>query len=132
MVMSHATFKPLRGFASDNNAGVHPEIIDAIARANQGHVVAYGDDDYTRSAVAKFEQHFGSGIEVFFTFNGTGANVLGLQALCRPYQAVLCSDFAHIYTDECAAPEKFLGSKLIPLSQKDGKISVDQVRHAYH
>ncbi len=130
--MSESTSKPLRGFASDNNAGVHPEIIDAIARVNQGHVVAYGDDDYTRSAIAKFEEHFGSGIDVFFTFNGTGANVLGLQALNRPYHAVLCSDYAHIYTDECAAPEKHIGCKLIPLAHRDGKITVDQVRHAYH
>ena len=121
-----------RGFASDNNAGVHPEILDAIARANQGHVVAYGDDSYTRSAIAKFEEHFGTGIEVFFTFNGTGANVLGLQALNRPYHAVLCSDYAHIYTDECGAPEKHVGCKLIPLPHQDGKITVDSVRHAYH
>ena len=130
--MSESTSKPLRGFASDNNAGVHPEIIDAIARVNQGHVVAYGDDDYTRSAISKFEEHFGAGIDVFFTFNGTGANVLGLQALNRPYHAVLCSDYAHIYTDECAAPEKHIGCKLIPLAHQDGKITVDQVRHAYH
>jgi threonine aldolase len=95
-------------------------------------VIAYGDDPYTRSAIAKFEEHFGSGIEVFFTFNGTGANVLGLQALIRPYQAVLCSDYAHIYTDECGAPEKHLGSKLIPLASESGKISLDAVRHAYH
>ena len=122
----------MRGFASDNNAGVHPEILDALARANRGHVVAYGDDPYTRSAIAKFEEHFGTGIEVFFTFNGTGANVLGLQALNRPYNAVLCSDYAHIYTDECGAPEKHIGCKLIPLPHQDGKITVDLVRHAYH
>jgi len=125
--------KPItRSFASDNNAGVHPEIIEAIARANQGHVIAYGDDPYTRSAVAKFEEHFGSGIDVFFTFNGTGANVLGLQSLNRPYHAVLCSDYAHIYTDECGAPEKHTGCKLIPLPHQEGKITLDSVRHAYH
>src|SRR6202034_1244820 len=111
---------------------VHPEIIEAIARANQGHVVAYGDDPYTRSAISKFEEHFGSGIDIFFTFNGTGANVLGLQALNRPYHAVLCSDYAHIYTDECGAPEKHTGCKLIPLPHQDGKITLDSVRHAYH
>ena len=109
--------KTTRSFASDNNAGVHPEVLEAIARANQGHVVAYGDDPYTRSAVARFEEHFGEGIDVFYTFNGTGANVLGLQALNRPYHAVLCSEHAHIYTDECGAPEKHTGSKLIPLPQ---------------
>ncbi len=130
--MTQAAVKTTRSFASDNNAGVHPEVLEAIVAANQGHVVAYGDDPYTRSAIGKFEEHFGSGIDVFFTFNGTGANVLGLQALNRPYHAVLCSDYAHIYTDECGAPEKHTGCKLIPLPHQDGKITVDQVRHAYH
>jgi threonine aldolase len=130
--MPQVVKQPTRNFASDNNAGVHPEVVEAIARANQGHVVAYGDDPYTRSAIAKFEEHFGSGIDVFFTFNGTGANVLGLQALNRPYHAVLCSDYAHIYTDECGAPEKHTGCKLIPLPHQDGKITLDSVRHAYH
>jgi threonine aldolase len=124
--------QPTRNFASDNNAGVHPEVLDAIARANQGHVVAYGDDAFTRSATAKFEEHFGAGIDVFFTFNGTGANVLGLQALNRSFHAVLCSEFAHIYTDECGAPEKHTGGKLIPLPHQDGKITLESVRHAYH
>ncbi|MGB6332026.1 MAG: beta-eliminating lyase-related protein, partial [Candidatus Sulfotelmatobacter sp.] len=77
--------QPARSFASDNNAGVHPEILEAIARANQGHVVAYGDDPYTDSAKKKFEEHFGPDIAVFFTFNGTGTNVLGLQALTRSF-----------------------------------------------
>jgi threonine aldolase len=130
--MQETSIHPFRGFASDNNAGVHPEILEAIARANRGHVVAYGDDPYTQSAVAKFEEHFGSGIDVFFTFNGTGANVLGLQAINRPYHAVLCSDYAHIYSDECAAPEKHTGCKLIPLPHQDGKITLELVRHAYH
>jgi threonine aldolase len=124
--------QPTRGFSSDNNAGVHPEVLEAIGRVNQGHVVAYGDDPYTRSALAKFEEHFGAGIDVFFTFNGTGANVLSLQALNRPYHAVLCSDNAHIYTDECGAPEKHTGCKLIPLPHQDGKITLESVRHAYH
>jgi threonine aldolase len=124
--------QPTRGFASDNNAGVHPEILEAIARVNQGHVVAYGDDVYTRSAVKKFEEHFGPDLEVFFTFNGTGANVLSLQALTRPFHSVLCSDYAHIYTDECGAPEKHTGCKLIPLPQQAGKITLESVQHAYH
>ena len=108
------------------------KILEAIARANQGHVVAYGDDPYTRSAIKKFEEHFGPDIAVFFTFNGTGANVLGLQALTRSFHSVLCSDYAHIYTDECGAPEKHTGCKLIPLPQQDGKITLESVRHAYH
>lgn len=130
--MPQGSDKPIRSFASDNNAGVHPEVIEAITRVNHGHVVAYGDDPYTRSSVAKFEEHFGSGVDVFFTFNGTGANVLGLQALSRPYNAVLCSDYAHIYCDECGAPEKHTGCKLIPLPHQDGKITVELARHAYH
>jgi threonine aldolase len=130
--MPQVLAKPIRSFASDNNAGIHPEVLDAIARANQGHVVAYGADPYTRSAVAKFEEHFGEDIEVFFTFNGTGANVLSLQALTRSYHAILCSDYAHIYCDECAAPEKHTGCKLIPLPHRDGKITPELVRHAYH
>ncbi len=121
-----------RSFASDNNAGVHPEILEAIGRANHGHVVAYGDDAYTRSAVKKFEEHFGPDIAVFFTFNGTGANVLSLQALTRPFHSILCSSFAHINSDECGAPEKHTGCKLIALPQQDGKITVESVRHAYH
>ncbi len=124
--------KSTRSFASDNNAGIHPEVLEAIARANHGHVVAYGDDPYTRSAVAKFREHFGDGTDVFFTFNGTGANVLALQAVNRPYHAVLCSDYAHIYSDECGAPEKHTGCKLIPLPHQDGKITLESVRHAYH
>ncbi|MGA8636694.1 MAG: low specificity L-threonine aldolase [Candidatus Sulfotelmatobacter sp.] len=124
--------QPARSFASDNNAGVHPEILEAIARANQGHVVAYGDDPYTDSAKKKFEEHFGPDIAVFFTFNGTGANVLGLQALTRSFQSILCSDYAHIYCDECGAPEKHTGCKLIPLPHQDGKITLASVRHAYH
>jgi threonine aldolase len=130
--MEKTSPQPTRSFASDNNAGVHPEVLEAIAWANQGHVVAYGDDHYTRSAIRKFEEHFGEDIAVFFTFNGTGANVLSLQSLTRPFHSVLCSDYAHIYTDECGAPEKHTGCKLIPLRHHDGKISLDEVRHAYH
>ena len=130
--MEKTASPPVRSFASDNNAGVHPEVLEAIGRANRGHVVAYGDDPYTRSAVKKFEEQFGGDIAVFFTFNGTGANVLGLQALTRSFQSVLCSDYAHINTDECGAPEKHTGCKLIPLPHQDGKITLDSVRHAYH
>jgi threonine aldolase len=130
--MEKSTPRATRNFASDNNAGVHPEILDAIARVNQGHVVAYGDDAYTRSAIRKFEEHFGPDIAVFFTFNGTGANVLSLQSLTRPFHSVICSDYAHIWTDECGAPERHTGCKLIPLPHQDGKITVDAVRHAYH
>src|SRR5207253_5789114 len=107
------TMKPVRSFASDNNAGIHPEVLKAIAAANEGHVVGYGDDPYTESAIRKFHEHFGSDIAVFFVFNGTAANVLGLKALTDSYHAVICTEAAHIYNDECGAPEKFTGCKLI-------------------
>jgi len=124
--------KPVRSFASDNNAGIHPEILKAIAMVNQGHVVGYGADPYTAIMVNTFREHFGADAEVFVVFNGTGANCLSLQALTRSYQAVICAASAHIYTDECGAPEKFSGCKLIPLITADGKLTVDMVRHAYH
>ena len=124
--------KPVRSFASDNNAGVHPKVLQAIAAANRGHVVGYGDDAYTEAAVRKFKQHFGSDVEVFMVFNGTAANCLSLKALTEPYHAVICGEAAHIYADECGAPEKFTGCKLIPIPTQDGKLTVEAVRHAYH
>ncbi|MGB9072977.1 MAG: low specificity L-threonine aldolase [Terriglobales bacterium] len=124
--------KPSRSFASDNNAGVHPEVLEAITRANQGHVVGYGDDPYTESAVRKFREHFGHDVEVFLVFNGTAANVLSLQALTRPYHAVICPALSHTYTDECGAPEKFTGCKLVPLEAPMGKLTVETVAQAYH
>ena len=124
--------KPARSFASDNNAGVHPEILKAIAEANRGHAVGYGDDPYTLSVVEKFKQRFGSDTEVFFVFNGTAANCLGLKALTNTYHAVICGEAAHIYTDECGAPEKFTGCKLIPVPVTNGKLTIEAVSHAYH
>ena len=124
--------KPARSFASDNNAGVHPEVLQAIAEANQGHAVGYGDDAWTQSAIGKFKRQFGPDIEVFMVFNGTAANCLSLKALTNSYHAVICAEAAHIYTDECGAPEKFTGCKLIPIPTRDGKLTVESVRHACH
>ena len=124
--------KPLRSFASDNNAGIHPEILKAIAMVNEGHVVGYGADPYTAIMVNTFREHFGDDAEVFVVFNGTGANCLSLEALTRSYHAVICAASAHIYTDECGAPEKFTGCKLIPIPTPDGKLTVELIRHAYH
>lgn len=124
--------KPVRSFASDNNAGVHPKVLQAIVAVNRGHVVGYGDDPYTEAAVRKFKQHFGPDIEVFIVFNGTAANCLSLKSVTESYQAVICAEAAHIYTDECGAPEKFTGCKLIPIPTSDGKLTVESVSHAYH
>ena len=124
--------KPVRSFASDNNAGVHPNVLQAIAAVNRGHVVGYGDDRYTEAAVRKFKQHFGSDIEVFIVFNGTAANCLSLKSMTESYHAVICAEAAHIYTGECGAPEKFTGCKLIPIPTADGKLTIESVSHAYH
>jgi threonine aldolase len=124
--------KLARSFASDNNAGVHPDILKAISNANQGHEVGYGDDPYTESAVRKFHQHFGADVDVFIVFNGTAANSLSLKALTESYHAVICAGEAHIYTDECGAPEKFTGCKLIPIPTAEGKLTLEAVRRAYH
>jgi threonine aldolase len=121
-----------RSFASDNNAGVHPEMIEAIRAANAGHVVAYGDDPFTERAVKVFQKHFGKDIAVYFVFGGTGANVLGLKAMTKSYEAVVCAETAHINVDECGAPEKFAGCKLLSLRTPDGKLRVEQIKPLLH
>jgi threonine aldolase len=124
--------KATRSFASDNNAGVHPDVLKAISAANQGHVVGYGDDAYTHSAQGHFKKQLGEDIEVFFVFNGTAANCLSLKALTNSYHAVICAEGAHIYVDECGAPEKFTGCKLVAVPAKNGKLTVEAVQSAYH
>ena len=127
-----SSINPSRSFASDNNAGVHPEMIDAITAANQGHVVAYGDDPFTERAVKVFEKHFGRDIAVYFVFGGTGANVLGLTAATKSYNAIICAETAHINVDECGAPEKFTGCKLLSVPTPDGKVRVEEIKHFLH
>ncbi|PYS70466.1 MAG: threonine aldolase [Acidobacteria bacterium] len=121
-----------RSFASDNNAGVHPKMIEAITAANEGHVVAYGADPFTDKAVKTFQKHFGRDVAVYFVFGGTGANVLGLQAVTKSYQAVICAETAHINVDECGAPEKFTGSKLLSVPTPDGKLKVELIEKFLH
>jgi threonine aldolase len=121
-----------RGFASDNNSGIHPEILKAIASVNDGHVPGYGNDEFTSQAVTRFKQEFGEDVNVFFAFNGTGANVLALAGISRSYHAVICSDNAHINVDECGAPEKFNGFKLLQVKSVDGKISPEAIRTQLH
>lgn len=121
-----------RSFASDNNAGVHPKIMEAIAAANDGHVIAYGDDPYTARAVKLFHRELGKETEVFFVFGGTGANVLGLKAATASHHAIICAHTAHINVDECGAPEKFTGCKLLDIATADGKITVDQIKPLLH
>jgi threonine aldolase len=118
---------PERHFASDNNAGVHPEILAALTTANDGHAPAYGDDPVTHRAETAFRALLGDRARVFFAFNGTGANVVALASVLRPYQAVICPAAAHLAVDECAAYERFGGGKLIGVPVRDGKLTPDDV-----
>ena len=116
-----------RSFASDNSAGIHPEVLAALESANEGHVLAYGDDPYTRRLEERFREVFGEDARVFPVFNGTAANVLSLQTTLRPYQAVICAETAHVYVDECGAPERLLGAKLLTVPTSDGKLTPELV-----
>ena len=127
-----STSQNRRGFASDNNAGVHPNILRALAEVNDGHVIAYGDDPYTKKANSDLREIFGQEVEPFFVFIGTAANVLGLSTITRPYHAVICPETAHINVDECGAPEKFTGCKLLGCSTPDGKLTVDMIASHMH
>lgn len=124
--------KNKRGFASDNNSGVHPEVLEAMRLVNEGHVIAYGDDPYTSSAKAKIKKEFGDGVEVFFVFTGTAANVLGLKASTESWNSVVCADTAHIHCDECGAPEFFTGCKLLTVDTPDGKVTPELIARHMH
>ena len=121
-----------RGFASDNNSGVHPAVLDAMNRVNKGHVVAYGDDPYTTSATEKIRTELGFGAGVYFVFTGTAANVLGLKASTENWNSIICTDTAHIHCDECGAPEFFTGCKLLTVSPPDGKLTVNLIKRHMH
>jgi threonine aldolase len=116
-----------RSFASDNNAPIAPEILQAIIDANEGDAVGYGDDPWTARAIAKFREHFGAETDVYFTFNGTGANIVALSCVLRPWEAVLAPATAHLQVDECGALERFTASKVIPISTPDGKLRIADI-----
>ncbi|HJP86861.1 MAG TPA: low specificity L-threonine aldolase [Gemmatimonadaceae bacterium] len=119
---------PVRAFASDNWAGVHPEVLSAMAAANAGHVPAYGDDPYTHEAVSRIRRELGDEPEVFLVFSGTAANVLCLQAMVQSHQAVICAETAHVHVHECGAAEKHIGCKLLPVPSPNGKLTVAGIR----
>jgi len=121
-----------RGFASDNNSGIHPEILNALSAANEGHTVGYGGDEFTEKAIKRFKQEFGEPTDVYFVFNGTGANVLSLSTLTRSFHSIICAETAHIQVDECGAPEKFTGSKLLPVATIKGKITPEGIAKYLH
>jgi threonine aldolase len=116
-------------FASDNYAGVHPAVLAAIAAANDGFAPAYGDDDWTLALHERMREVFGD-VDAFPVFNGTGGNVTALATVMQPFEAVICTETAHINVDECGAPERFAGCKLVDLPTADGKLTPDLVRGA--
>ena len=116
----------MKSFASDNYSGIHPEIFEAIQRANSQHQISYGDDVFTEEANRIFEKAFGK-VKVLYTFNGTGANVTCLKCCTLPFQAVVCSEFAHILADECGAPTQSIGCSLLPLKTPDGKLTPELI-----
>jgi threonine aldolase len=127
-----STSAPRRHLASDNWSGVHPEVLAALAAVNAGHVPSYGHDTFTAGAMEKLRQHFGERAQIFFVFSGTGANVLSLQTLALPFNAVICAETAHIFTSECGAAEKHAGCKLLPIPTTDGKIDRDGIARHLH
>jgi threonine aldolase len=125
--VSGAAGAPLTLFASDNYAGAHPAVMDAVAEANAGWARAYGDDPWTEALRERLRELLGD-VEPFPVFNGTGGNVTALAAVLRPYEAVICPETAHINVDECGAPERLAGAKLIDVPTPDGKLTPDVVR----
>jgi threonine aldolase len=118
-----------KGFASDNNSGVHPAVFKSMEAANTGHVTGYGADKYTQKAIKIFKEKFGPETEVYFVFNGTGANVLGLSTVTQSFNSIICAETAHIQEDECGAPEKFTGCKLLPVEPENGKLTPERIQH---
>ena len=121
-----------RGFASDNYAGIHPEILEAIAVANGGHQISYGEDVYTEHLQEVFRGHFGPRAEAFPVFNGTGANVIAMDSMIERWGSVIAASTAHINVDECGAPEKIGGLKLLTVDTPDGKLTPELIdTHAW-
>jgi len=125
--MYNPSTNSMRGFASDNSSGVHPRILAAMIEANENHAIGYGEDYFSQKAIETFRNLFGSSTEVFFVFNGTGANVLSLMQATKSYSSVICADTAHINVDECGALERIAGIKLISLPNRNGKLFCDDI-----
>lgn len=117
----------MRSFASDNNSGVHPFVLEAIQNANMDHAIGYGDDPWTEKAINKIKTIFGETASPFFVLNGTGANSVALQAITRPFNSILCAETAHIYVDECGAPARMTGCAVVSIATKDGKLTTDLI-----
>ena len=122
----------MRSFASDNNSGVHPLVMDAVIKANENHAVGYGDDPWTAAAVTKIKEIFGEKASPFFVFNGTGANSVALQAVTRSFNSILCAETAHINVDECGAPGRMTGCAIFTIPTPDGKLTPELIKPHLH
>ena len=122
----------MRSFASDNNSGVHPAVMEALMQANRNHALGYGDDPWTEEAVRKIKETFTADCEPLFVFNGTGSNVVALQLMTKSYHSILCAETAHIYVDECGAPVKMTGCQIRPVATPDGKLSPELILPYLH
>ena len=122
----------MRSFASDNNSGVHPLVMDAVIKANENHAVGYGDDPWTAAAVTKIKEIFGEKASPFFVFNGTGANSVALQAVTRSFNSILCAETAHINVDECGAPGRMTGCAIVTIPTPDGKLTPELIKPHLH
>ena len=116
-----------RFFASDNSAPVHPAVMQALTAANDGHAVSYGNDDWTREAHSVLRRLFGRRASFHFVYNGTGANVLGMQGVAAGFHGIVCTDVSHLNTDECGAPERIIGAKLLPVPSTHGRMEAEQI-----
>jgi threonine aldolase len=116
-----------RGFASDNHAAVHPEVMGALAAANEGHASSYGEDRHTQAVGELFRRHFGPDAEAYLVFNGSGANLASLDVVTRGFEAAICTDIAHMNVDECGAPERIAGTKLLTVVTEHGKLTAADV-----
>jgi threonine aldolase len=114
-------------FASDNNAGIHPDILAAIGEVNNGHVSAYGNDDITDKAFKLLKEKFGITSDAYFVFTGTAANILAVETLLKSYQAIICAQTSHIHVDECGSVEKISGNKLLTVDTPNGKLMPDDI-----
>lgn len=118
----------MRGFGSDNHSGVHPEIMKVLQEANLGHAPSYGTDSWSQRAEAEFSKIFNAEVQVYFVFNGTGANVLGLRTMSSSYGSVLCSVDSHLHNDECGAPEFMAQMKLQTRPSPGGKLDLEDLK----
>ena len=124
--------KKMRSFASDNNSGVHPQVMQALSEANKDHALGYGEDFWTEEAICKIREAFTFDCEPLFVFNGTGSNVVALQLMTRSYHSIVCAETAHIYVDECGSPVKMTGCQIRPVVTPDGKLTPELIAPYLH